>query len=182
MVRLFKGIVFQAVIVIVFVGGSNAQSLQTLKEINQVWEKFCQAFDSLDHELMIEIHSRDLIRISGGKRITDYDDYVGGYERRFNRARKNNVSNNISLRFFERIHNDSIASERGVYRLERVEPGDDKKTYYGQFHVLLKKVSGNWKITMDYDSSEGNSIGEEDFLSASALHEVDKFIGGEKKE
>jgi len=55
-----------------FTNHANAQTANNLKEINQVWYQFYQAFDSLDYKPMAEIHSKDLIRISGGRRISDY--------------------------------------------------------------------------------------------------------------
>lgn len=124
---------------------------------------------------MGEIHSKELIRISGGKRITDYNTYINNYKTRFYKAKDNKITNSISLRFFERINNDSIASERGVYKLIRVQ-NLKKKVYYGQFHVILTKEKDLWKILMDYDSNKNNSINEKDYLKAYDINELDKFI------
>ena len=125
---------------------------------------------------MAEIHSKKLIRISGGKKITDYKTYINSYKTRFKKAKENKISNIISLRFFERINNDSVASERGIYKLIRIDNSGSKQTYYGQFHVLLTKEEGIWKILMDYDSNEKNTIGEKDYTKAHAITELDKFI------
>ena len=58
------------VLILIFVVcQSYSQTNTNLKDINQVWAKFYQAFETLDHTLMAEIHSRNLVRISGGKRI-----------------------------------------------------------------------------------------------------------------
>lgn len=158
-----------------FSGLASGQSLENLKEINKVWSKFYQAFDDLDHEIMAEIHSKKLIRISGGNSISDYTTYINNYKKTFENAKKDQFTNRISLRFFERINNDSIASERGIYKLERSKQ-ENKQTYYGKFHVLFSKENGIWKILMDYDSNEANSIGEKDYAEAHAIDEFDKFI------
>lgn len=150
------------------------QSVNTLKEINTTWEKFAMAFETLDAQLFADIHSKQLIRVSGGQRITNYDDYINSYKVRFQNAKENGVSNQISLRFFERIHNDSVASERGVYKLVRTAMGESL-AFYGQFHVLFKKEDGKWMILLDYDSSEGNTIGETDYLKAYAIDDFDPF-------
>ncbi len=36
---------------------------------------------------------------------------------------------------------------------------------YGQFHIVLKKIDGNWKITQDWDTDKinGKKLSEEDF-------------------
>ena len=125
---------------------------------------------------MAEIHSKDLIRISGGQRISNYESYINRYKSNFAYSKENGITNNISLRFFERINNDSIASERGIYQLIRNKGKADAQSYYGQFHVLFKKEQGEWKILMDYDSTEGNTIDEKDFQEASEINDFKNFI------
>jgi hypothetical protein len=153
-----------------------SQPLNNLKEINKTWDKFYEAFDSLDYKPMAEIHSKNLVRIPDGKKIIDYDTYINGYKTNFEKARNNNVVNKISLRFIERINNDSIASERGIYKLIRIDKQHEKQVFYGQFHVVFKKENGMWKIIMDYDSNEGDTIGESNYANAKAITEFDAFI------
>ncbi|TYP69916.1 nuclear transport factor 2 family protein [Aquimarina intermedia] len=172
---MFKKLSLVLLLLIGFTNQINAQNLNNLKQINEVWDRFYQAFDSLDHRLMAEIHSKKLIRISGGKRIIDYDTYINNYKTTFENAKNDSLTNTISLRFFERINNDSIASERGIYKLVRIKSNSTKQTYYGKFHVLLKKEGDIWKIFMDYDSNEANSIGQKDYLKAFGLYDFDKY-------
>ncbi|MGB5822297.1 MAG: hypothetical protein WBG90_22635 [Saonia sp.] len=42
---------------------------------------------------------------------------------------------------------------------------------YGQFHIVLKKIAGLWKITQDWDTTtiNGNSIGAKDFEKKTPL-------------
>jgi len=163
-------------ILMVFPHKSNSQSVTNLEEINKVWYTFYQAFDSLDYKHMVTIHSKNLIRISGGKNIINYETYINNYKSRFHNARKKKQTSEISLRFFERINNDSIASERGIYKLIRNKNQDNEQTYYGEFHVILKKENGGWKISMDYDSDKGNSITEKQYLQAHGITDYHKFI------
>ncbi|WP_138434648.1 nuclear transport factor 2 family protein [Winogradskyella algicola] len=152
-----------------------SQTKTNLEDINTTWEKFYTAFETLDYTLMAEIHSEDLVRVSGGKRILDYDTYINNYKAGFERDKAAGQTSTISLRFFERINNDTNASERGIYKLVRNKGTDNEKAYYGQFHVLLKKSKGTWKITMDYDSSEGGTIDEDQYQEAFAIDDFEKF-------
>lgn len=86
--------------IILFTSQSSGQSLDNLKAINQTWEKFYEAFESLDYKLLQEIHAKELVRVSGGKRISNYDTCMDNYKKSFERAQKEGVSNIISLRFF----------------------------------------------------------------------------------
>lgn len=172
---MLKKFITVLVFVILITNTSTAQNTDNLKAINNVWSKFYKAFETLDYTLMAEIHHKDLVRVSGGKRIIDYDTYINNYKVGFERDKKAGQTSNISLRFFERISNDSAASERGIYKLVRNKGKANEQAYYGQFHVLFKKINGEWKITMDYDSSEGDTIGEDDYNKAFAIDNFEKF-------
>ncbi len=173
---MLKKVISSLVFLLLFVSTSNAQSIDNLKIINTVWSKFYKAFETLDYTLMAEIHAKELVRISGGKRILDYDTYVNNYKSGYKRDKETNQTSNISLRFFERINNDSTASERGIYKLVRNKGTEKEKAYYGQFHVLFKKTNDEWKIIMDYDSSESETIDEDNYKKAYALDDFDKFV------
>ena len=160
----------------VIINPSYSQTKENLEAINTTWDKFYQAFSTLDYTLMAEIHSKDLVRVSGGKRILDYDTYINNYKAGFERDKTAGVTSDISLRFFERVNNDSTASERGIYRLVRNKGKDNEQIYYGQFHVLFQKMDNTWMITMDYDSSENGTIGEDDYKKAFAIDNFEAFL------
>ncbi len=171
-----KKVVLLIILIIGLIENGNSQDKKSLQEINGLWLSFCQAFDSLDYELFSQIHSTKLIRIPNGKQIIDYDRYIEKYKVNFEKERKANSTVSISLRFIERINNDSIASERGIYKYVRNKNNPNEETYYGKFHVLLIKEKGDWKILMDYDSSEGGAINEEDYNQACDMDNIEKFI------
>ena len=75
----------------------------------------------------------------------------------------------LGLRFTERIANDNQAMEVGIYKVTITEKSGNIRTFYGRFHVALRKENGIWKILVDTDSSEGNSIDEQDYMQASPM-------------
>ncbi len=173
---MLKKIMLLILFLVVFINQSNSQTKNNFNEINKVWYEFYQAFDSLDYQVMAKIHSKKLIRISGGKKIVDYETYINSYKTRFKNAKEDNTTNGISLRFFERINNDSIANERGIYKFIKNKDEHNEQIYYGQFHVILIKENGGWKILMDYDSNNEGTIGEKDYNEAYHINEYNKFI------
>jgi hypothetical protein len=90
--------------------------------------------------------------------------------------KKNEGTINISLRFLERINNNLIASEKGIYKLIINQNRENEKVIYGKFHVILIKEDKVWKILMDYDSNENNTIGEEDFYKARGINDFKKHL------
>jgi Domain of unknown function (DUF4440) len=171
-----KKLIIPILFVLIAFGHVTSQNVEYFKSINKTWSKFYKAFETLDYTLMAEIHSKDLVRVSGGKRIIDYNTYISNYKASFQRDKDAKQTSNISLRFFERINNDSTASERGIYKLVRNKGTEKEQAYYGQFHVLFKKIDGEWKITMDYDSSEGGTISEDDYNKAYAINDFETFL------
>jgi len=73
------------------------------------------------------------------------------------------------MRFTERIANENIAFETGIYKTTYLEPDGTNESHYGIFQVALKKINGIWKITMDADSNYGETIGEGDFLNGAEI-------------
>ena len=170
---------FSTLILICFLNTQKVQCQETnhLASINKdVWEKFSLAFESLDYTLMAEIHSKELARITGNnKQIRTYSEYISGNKSSFEWSKTNKKSIEVTLRFFERIANDHSASDRGIYRTTMNKGEPDEHISYGQFFVLLKKENGIWKILMDYDSNENNSVGETEYMNAFAMDDFEKF-------
>ena len=162
------------IFLLVLINPVKAKGTKNLEDINnQVWSKFYQVFDSLDHDLMESIHSKHLIRIPADRKtILNYKEYLDQYKLTFSKIKQNKGTLNISLRFLERINNNSVASEKGIYKLIINQNKGNEKVIYGKFHVILIKEDTVWKILMDYDSNENNTIGKEDFNNA---HEINDF-------
>ncbi len=174
MMRLIRAFICMVLLTSTFM--CVGQDREHLEDINKVWEKFYMAFDSLEYKYMANIHAKDLIRISGGKRISDYNKYIEGYKSTFENRKKDSIQSKISLRFFERINNEHVASERGIYKLISIKEGKEKR-YYGEFHVILKKEEDEWKIWMDYDNNPDNSIGEEQYMTCYSIDNFEPFVG-----
>ncbi|WP_242157478.1 YybH family protein [Aestuariivivens sediminis] len=151
-----------------------SQNAEQLRAINSaIWEKFTKAFETKDIELFSSLHAEDLIRISGdGKTIRGKTAYIRGYESRWHNK---GLDQTIAFRFLERICNREHASERGIYKLTHNPNTDNEVSYYGKFHVILKQVNKQWKILVDYDSSEHHTIGDPAFNAATALNAVEPF-------
>lgn len=152
----------------------DAQNHEELKSINsEIWTNFTKAYETLDYDLFADIHSDSLIRVSGNsKHIKNKQAYIDGYKKWW---KDKSLHHTISFRFLERIYNDGIASERGIYKLTRNPNSEKEKSYYGKFHVIHKKERGKWKILVDYDSDENESINESSYLSAHKIDDFHKF-------
>lgn len=146
-----------------------AQNLQ--KEINeQVWKPFISTFNSFDTEGFMAVHSTDAIRSArDAKSIMNWSEYKQQQQKGDQRSKENNVKRTLELRFTERIAQNNLGMEVGIYKTSVTNTKGETQSFYGRFHVVLRKENGQWKILVDTDSSEGNTISEKDFLAASPL-------------
>ena len=141
---------------------SRGQDLQ--KAINdQVWIPFTNSFNERNTEAFMAVHSKDLIRAPrDSKVVQNFEEYKK--ENQLGESRTSKRS--IELRFTERIASETQAYEVGIYKTTSTNSKGESRSFYGKFHVVLRKESGTWKILVDSDSSEGGTIGEKDFLAA----------------
>lgn len=151
-----------------------AQSSKCVENINaQVWGNFTKAFETFDYELFGSLHSENFVRASGNsKSLKNKSDYISGYAERWKNAKDLQT---ISFRFLERFCDDKKASERGIYKLTVNLNQPNEKSYYGKFHVILSKSNNQWKLIVDYDSDEGNTITEQSYLNAYAIDDFEKY-------
>lgn len=153
---------------------SFSQNETTLTAINkQIWEPFTTAFETSNYDLFASLHSDDLIRVNGdGKRIQNKVSYIKGYKTRWSTNKQNHT---IAFRFLERIANNESGSERGIYKLTINQNTEQEQSYYGKFHVVLRKENESWKILVDYDSSEKNTINAHVYNNAFAIDDFSKY-------
>ena len=164
--------------VIFFLFSLSALGQNELETINkEVWYPFYKAFATHNSDIMAEIHSKDLSRITANSgRISSYEEYIARNKRSFEWMAENGQTTHIALRFFERLYSEDTASERGIYQTIQNKGKSDERISYGQFFVLLKKENGVWKILLDYDSNEKCSIGEKKFNDAHSIVDIKPFI------
>lgn len=152
---------------------SNSGENNYQKEIDeQVWKLFKKTFSSMDVEGFNSIHTDDVLRIGGG-RIYLGEEYHKRNEMTFEMSRGIR-ERKIDFSFVERVARENVAYEVGYYRIVSVnlESDDrDTSTFYGRFHVVIKKIDGVWKIAQDWDtgSMAGRKISEDDFKSGDLL-------------
>ena len=138
------------------------------KEINeQVWKPFIETFNNYKSDQFLALHSKDVIRSSrDSKELLNWDEYLKQQTYWDQQSIAKGSRRTLELRFTERIANGNQAIDIGIYKSTSINSKGESRSGYGRFHVVLRKESGIWKILVDTDSSEGNTITEKDFLAA----------------
>lgn len=148
-----------------------AFSQNSQQEINeQVWKPFIKAFNENDTKAFMAVHSKDVVRSPrDAKAVWNWDQYFEQQERGDKADKASNRKRSLELRFTERISSQDQAVQVGIYKTTYINPDGITRSFYGRFHVVLRKEDGTWKILVDTDSSENNSISEKDYLAAAAM-------------
>jgi ketosteroid isomerase-like protein len=149
-----------------------------LKEINRdIWLPFIEAYGTLDADKYKSLHTTDFIRANGdSKSLPSFAQYFDNSRKWFDAQKQKGNRMEISFAFIERFANGIVGSERGVYKLKFFDnTGKLLEESYGKFHVFLRKQDNKWKIVVDYDSNENNTINEKSFAEGVGLDDFEKF-------
>lgn len=127
---------------------------------SQVWHPFVHSFNALDAQTFNALHTPDVIR-GGPWGLYLGKEYYDGNIQHMAQGKAEGEERKLALVFEHRVHREAVAYEVGYYRVVAIRDGAER-TYYGQFHVVLKKIDGGWKIAQDWDASEigGIEVGE----------------------
>ena len=122
------------------------------KEIGeQVWYPFIKTFTAFDAEGFNALHTRDVLR-AGPWGIRTGENYFSNNVLDNTRNKEAGNVRHIAFTFEHRVHTADTGYEVGYYRLKSIRD-DITRTFYGQFHVVLKKTDGTWKIAQDWDAN-----------------------------
>jgi ketosteroid isomerase-like protein len=148
-----------------------ALSQDAQREINeQVWKPFIKNFNERNTDGFMAVHSKDVVRSPrDAKVVWNWDEYYKNQKDGDERGKAASSNRQLELRFTERINGKNNAVEVGVYKTSSTRPDGSSRSFYGRFHVVLRKENGIWKILVDTDSSEGQTITEKEFLAASPM-------------
>ncbi len=146
-----------------FLNGQSVTDIQ--KEIdNQVWKPFQEAFQNLDGEALNHTYADQVLRVTPGG-IDTNNSFKEGNLKRFAQNRADGLAIRLDFWFDSRYTDNTTSYEVGFYRIGATNAAGETAYNYGQFHIVLRKIEGNWKITQDWDTTSINdeTIGDEDF-------------------
>ncbi len=160
---------FFLLMVVLFI--SNCKTTKEQDLINeQVWIPFMKAYSEYDVETFIDLHAEEMIRVNpdNGK-VRTKEAYANDIKEWWPKNKAKGKKIVLKLRFTERIANENIAFEKGIYKTTYLQPDGTSESHYGLFQVALEKINSVWKITIDSDSNYGKTIGESDFLEGVSI-------------
>ncbi len=144
---------------------------QIQNEIDKtVWKPFQKAFETLDGEALNATYADEVLRVTP-QGIDTENAFKAGNLKRFEKNKADGVSISLDFWFDSRHTNATTSYEVGFYSIGFTDK-DGKTNYsYGQFHIVLKKIEGQWKITQDWDTAtiNGNPITSSDFAKKSVV-------------
>jgi ketosteroid isomerase-like protein len=144
---------------------------QIQNEIDKtVWKPFQKAFETLDGEALNATYGDEVLRVTP-QGIDTENAFKSANLKRFEQSREDGISITLDFWFDSRRTNETTSYEVGFYRIGFTAKEGETDYSYGQFHIVLKKMEGQWKIIQDWDTAtiNGNSITAADFAKKSIL-------------
>lgn len=128
-----------------------------------VWSEFKAAFENIDANALNATYADEVIRVTPNG-IDTQNQFKAKNIERFQILKKKSASIKLDFWFESRHTNADTSYEVGFYKIT-TKMGDNTSINYGQFHIVLKKIEGKWKITQDWDTTviNGNTIGQKEF-------------------
>lgn len=130
----------------------------------EVWKPFQKAFEDVDGEALNATYAKNVLRVTPNG-IDTKNSFKAKNLERFNQNKKDDLSITLDFWFDSRHTNKTTSYEVGFYRIGFTDSNSETAYSYGQFHIVLKKFNGHWKITQDWDTDmiNGKKIDAEDF-------------------
>ncbi len=168
--KLMKKLKLTLVLLLLIISASQAQ-VSIENEINQaVWKPFMESWASYDAVTYNSLHTDDVLR-PGRNSLTVGQDYKDRNTRSFAASAERNGKRSIHFSFEQRVYSENRGYEVGYYKVIDQREGQAARTFYGRFHVVLRKENGQWKIAQDWDTNSlrGKPISQEDWDRATPL-------------
>lgn len=142
--------------------------MDLVEELNRdVWQPFRIAYAAGDADAFLALHAPDLIRAGGpAKEVLDLAAYDAQVREWFALVAAKGDRLAIDFRFTERLAAGGLASERGIYRITLTAADGQQRVLFGRFHTFARQVGGRWRIAVDYDSTDGGTVGPADYAAA----------------
>ena len=134
-----------------------------------VWAPFQKAYESLDAKSLNMIYANEVLRVTP-EGIDTQNEFKDKNLESFKGFKENNTTIKLDFWFDSRHTNNDTSYEVGFYKIAITT--DNKTQYvYSQFHIVLEKIKGQWKITQDWDTTtiNGEQIKSEDFDKKESL-------------
>ncbi len=129
----------------------------------QVWKPFHTAFEARDAKALNALYADEVLRVTPAGVDTQSlfkQQNIKSYES----SKTNGTKTSLDFWFESRQTTEDTSYEVGIFKITSTTNGTSS-TFYGQFHIVIKKIDGVWKITQDWDSPNinGRAINAEDF-------------------
>jgi ketosteroid isomerase-like protein len=135
------------------------------EEIDQtVWKTFQAAFEALDGEALNSVYAEEVLRVTP-EGLDVAERFKKTNQTRFQENRKRGDRIALDFWFDTRHTNARVSYDTGFYRVTMTSSTGEQSYAYGQFHIVVKNIDGQWKIVQDWDTASigGQPITEDDF-------------------
>lgn len=124
------------------------------EEVDQFWMEVSRTVTEGDFENYATTYHSDAVLVDGISGISyPIADALSGWKQGFEDTRTGKIKANVEFKFTERFHSETTAHDTGIFKYSSQVAGEESHATYINFQGLLTKVSGEWKMLMEYQVS-----------------------------
>lgn len=135
------------------------------REIEQVYEQFSQAYDSLDAAMVAPLYTEEALYLDDSSEEgvrRGREEVLRSFRDQFATARERGSKLRISFRSIDRAIDGDLAYDVGYYKYEAIPKEGDTFQAGGKFVTVLRRGSdGRWRFHVDAFSGAPLSAYEE---------------------
>ena len=142
---------------------AQSQDFRQIEIDKQVWQPFHAAFEARDAKALNALYADEVLRVTPNG-VDTQNLFKQQNVESYASSRNSGIKTSLDFWFESRQTTDDTSYETGIFKITSENKGN-RSTFYGQFHIVIKKINGTWKITQDWDSPNinGRAITAEDF-------------------
>lgn len=128
------------------------------EEIDDFWAEASRTVAEGDYEGYANTFHPNAIFVNGiSKSSYPISQALAGWKQGFDNTKAGKMTASVEFRFSERLHGKTTAHETGIFNYSWQNEGEQKQNVLIHFQGLLTKVSGEWKLMMEYQVSEATT-------------------------
>lgn len=122
--------------------------------VDEFWKEVSRTVTEGDFEDYVATHHPDAVLVNGFSGVSyPIDNALAGWEQGFEDTKTGKIKASVEFKFTERFHSETTAHDTGIFKYSSQVAGEESNTAYIHFQGLLTKVSGEWKLMMEYQVS-----------------------------
>jgi len=136
----------------------NGNDQKRISELNEVYKVLRKTIQEGDFQGYSNLYHDDAVVVfTAGEtpKSISIKKALAGWKIDFENTKSGKTAADVEFRFYQRVGDETTAHESGIFNYRSYNPsGEVIRNYFGHLEILLVKLNGKWKMTMEYQKKD----------------------------